>query len=164
MLTKNKKGHPIIEAEASVPYELATGPSWHRFFEGFKNEKIYGSRCPQCQRVLVPARSFCPRCFVDMGEWIEVSNEGEVVGWSLTNYHFFGMPTEPPFISGLIRLDGADNDFYHLVGGFDLKNLELVTRTMKIGTRVKAVWKEKKQGCIMDIKYFRPTALADQTG
>ena len=156
MLTLNSKGYPILEAEASIPYEVAMGPSWYRFFEGFKEEKIFGTRCPKCKRILVPARSFCSRCFVDMDEWIEVSNEGEVVGWSLTSYHYFGMPTEPPFITAFIRLDGSDNDFNHLVRGFDLTDLNLVTETMKIGTRVKAVWRKEKKGCIMDIEYFEP--------
>ena len=156
MITLNKKGFPILETEASIPYELAAGPSWHRFFEGIKEQKIYGSRCPSCTRVLVPARSFCPKCYVDMGEWVDVSNEGEVTGWSLTQYHYFGMPTEPPFITGLIRLDGADNDFCHLIGGFDLNDLERVRETVKIGIRVNAVWAEKRSGCIMDIQYFEP--------
>ena len=156
MYTLNKKGHAILETEATVPYELAKGPNWWRFFEEFKNERIFGTKCPECQRVLVPARGFCPDCFMDMDEWVEISTEGEVTGWSMTNFHYFGMPTEPPFITAQIRLDGSDTDFYHLVGGFDLTDLDLVTRTMKIGTRVKAVWKEEKKGCIMDIDYFKP--------
>lgn len=156
MYKLNKKGHAILETEASVPYELATGPTWYRFFEEFKNERIFGTRCPKCKRVLLPARSFCPKCFEDMDEWVQVSDEGEVTGWSLTNYYYFGMPTEPPFISAQIRLEGADCDFGHLVGGFDLNDLDLVRKTMKIGTRVKAVWREKKEGCVMDIIHFRP--------
>lgn len=156
MYKMHTKGYPILETEASVPYELATGPTWWRFFEEFKRERIFGTRCPRCERVLVPARSFCAECFVEMEEWVEVSSEGEVRGWSLTNYHYFGMPTDPPFISGQIRLDGTDCDFFHLVGGFDLTDLDLVSRTMKIGTRVKAVWKKEKKGCILDIEYFKP--------
>lgn len=156
MLKTNKKGHLILETEATVPYELASGPSWHRFFEGFKEEKIYGVKCPKCKRVLVPARSFCSLCFEDTDEWVQVSDEGEVKGWSLTNFHFFGMPTDPPFITALIKLDGADTDMDHLIGGFDLTDLDLVTRTLQMGARVKAVWKKEKKGCIMDIKHFKP--------
>jgi uncharacterized OB-fold protein len=156
MYTLNKKGHAILETEASLRYESATGPTWWRYFEEFKKERIFGTRCPACKRVLVPARSFCADCFVAMDEWVQVSNEGQVLGWSLTNYHYFGMPTDPPFISAEIRLDGSDSNFYHLVGGFDLTDLELVRRTMKIGTRVRAVWKKEKTGSILDIDYFEP--------
>ncbi|MBU2552727.1 MAG: Zn-ribbon domain-containing OB-fold protein [Proteobacteria bacterium] len=159
MYTLNKKGHAIMEVEASIPYESATGPTWWRYFEEFKNEKIFGTRCPSCERVLVPARSFCPDCFVEMGEWVELAGEGEVTGWSLTNFHYFGMPVPPPYISAQILLDGTNCDFYHMVGGFDLSDLDLVRKTMKIGTRVKAVWKPEKKGCILDILHFKPVGL-----
>ena len=77
-------------------------------------------------------------------------------GWSLTDFHYFGMPTDPPFITAEIRHDGSDTNFYHLVSGFDLSDLELVRRTMKIGTHVRAVWRKEKKGCILDIEYFEP--------
>ncbi|MFH1349326.1 MAG: Zn-ribbon domain-containing OB-fold protein [Pseudomonadota bacterium] len=156
MLKLDKKGYPILEAEAIIPYESAFGPTWHGFFEGFKEEKIFGTRCSKCNRVLVPARSFCPRCFVDMEEWVEVSNEGEVVAWALTDYEYFGMPTKPPFVSALIKLDGTDCSFLHLIGGFDLRDLETVRKTIKNGMKVRAVWEKEKKGQIMDIKYFEP--------
>jgi hypothetical protein len=156
MYKLNRKGHAIMETEATLPYELATGPTWHRYFDEFKREKIFGTKCPQCRKVFVPARAFCPACFVDIDEWVELSNEGEVLGWSLTHIHYFGMPTKPPFICAQIRLDGSDTDLLHLVGGFDLNDLDLVRKTMRIGTRVKAVWKKEKKGCILDIEYFKP--------
>ncbi len=156
MYKLNKKGHAILEVEASLRYESATGPTWWRYFEEFKNERIFGVRCPECKRVFVPARSFCADCFVVLEEWVQVSNEGQVLGWSLTDFHYFGMPTDPPFITAEILLDGSDSNFYHLVAGFDLSDLELVRRTMKIGTRVRAVWKKEKKGCILDIDYFEP--------
>ena len=156
MYTINKKGHAILETEATVPYEAATGPTWTRYFEAFKEEKIFATRCDSCKRVLVPARSFCPDCFVEIDEWVELSGEGEVKGWSLTDFHYFGMPTPPPFVTAEIRLDGSDTNFWHLVGGFDLHDLNLVRKMLKIGTRVRPVWKKEKQGCILDIEYFEP--------
>jgi uncharacterized OB-fold protein len=156
MLKYDKKGNPILVSETIIPYESALGLTWHRFFEGFKEEKIWGTKCSKCSRVLVPARSFCPRCFVDMEEWVEVSNEGEVIAWALTDYEFFGMPTKPPFISALIRLCGSDCNFLHLIGGFDLSDLDLVRKTVKNGMKVRAVWEKEKKGRIMDIKHFEP--------
>ena len=156
MITHDKKGNPVIEAEARIPYELAMGPTWYRFYEGFKEEKIFGTRCPDCNRVLVPARSFCPRCFVDMDEWVEVSQEGVVTTWVITNYEYFGMPTKPPFINSVILLEGTDCGFMHLIGGVDLSDLDRVGEKLKTGTKVKAKWREEKRGCIMDIEYFEP--------
>lgn len=156
MLTFNKKGDPIIEAEAKIQYEVALGSTWYRFFEGLKDEKIFGTRCPKCRRVLVPARTFCPRCFVDTEEWVEVSQVGELVAWALTDFEFFDMPTKAPFLSAFIHLEGANSNFLHLLGGFDLKNIDTVRKTVQNGMRVKAVWRENKTGSILDIKYFEP--------
>jgi hypothetical protein len=156
MITYDKEGNPILEIEARIPYELASGPTWYRFFEGFKQEKILGTRCPKCNRVLVPARTFCSRCFVDMEEWIEVSQVGNVISWVITDYEYFGMPTKPPFINSLIQLDGTDCGFIHLIGGFDLKDINIVRKTVKAGMRVKAHWRKEKTGCILDIEYFKP--------
>jgi uncharacterized OB-fold protein len=145
-----------IETEVRLPYRLAYGETWTRFFEGMKEEKIYGSKCTKCNRVLVPARTFCPRCFVDTDEWVECSQEGTLICWVLTNYRYFAQPIEPPFISALIKLDGTDCNFLHLIGGFDLTNLEAVREKVKNGMKVKAVWEEEKLGGILDLKYFKP--------
>jgi uncharacterized OB-fold protein len=72
------------------------------------------------------------------------------------NYRYFGMPTEPPFIGALIRLDGTDVDFLHLMGGIDLDDFEQVRKTVKNGMKVRAVWKDERQGHILDIRYFEP--------
>jgi len=139
-----------------LPYKFAVGPTFNRFYEGLKEEKILGNQCPECGRILVPARTFCPTCYVDMGEWIEVSQEGEIVSWSLARDEFFGMPVDPPFIGALIRLDGTDCDFLHLIGGFDLSSQDTVRGKIKQGARVKAVWSDEKTGHLLDIKYFEP--------
>ncbi len=145
-----------IETEVRLPYRLAYGETWTRFFEGMKEEIIYGSKCTKCNRVLVPARTFCPRCFVDTDDWVECSQEGTLICWVLTNYRYYAQPIEPPFISALIKLDGTDCNFLHLIGGFDLTNLEAVRDKIKNGMKVKAVWEEEKLGGILDLKYFKP--------
>ncbi len=150
------KEYKTIKTEIRLPYELAYGATWTRFFNGMEQKKIYGNQCPKCGRVLVPARSFCPRCFVDMGDWIEVAQEGTVIAWVYTNYKYYGMPTEPPFIGALIRLDGTDVNFLHLLGGFDLSNFDECRKIVKNGMKVKAVWNDERKGHIMDLKYFKP--------
>ena len=156
MVTIGRDGYPIIEAEATIRYELAHGRTWCRFFEGLKNQKILGNRCPKCERVLVPARTFCPRCFIDMRDWVELEPKGELAGWSLTELEYFGMPTKPPFVTGVINLHGADCSFMHLIGGIDLSSLDAVRSAIRNGMTVRAVWNERRTGCIMDIKHFEP--------
>lgn len=137
-----------------LPYRFAVGPVFQRFYEGLREEKILGNQCPRCHKILVPARTFCPECHVDMDEWREVSQEGEIVSWILARKPFFGMPAKPPFIAGLIRLDGVDCRFLHLIGGLDLADRDEIRRRVKKGSRVRAVWRKEKEGHLLDIEYF----------
>jgi len=64
---------------------------------------------------------------------------------------------KPPYIVGMIELDGADNGFVHYVGGIDdLANIEKTAQKIYPGIRVEAVWREKRVGNILDIEYFKP--------
>ena len=151
-----KEETKFLEGSVSLPYRWALGTVWTRFFEEFKNKKIMGTRCPKCKRVLVPARKFCPRCFEDTPEWVQVSDKGTIKTWSLLTFEYSGQPKPPPYLQGLIDLDGADTSFAHFIGGVDLSDIEKVKEQIKIGTRVEAVWKEKPEGNIYDILYFKP--------
>ena len=37
--------------EIKLPYELAYGATWTKFFEGMKEKKIYGTKCSRCGRI-----------------------------------------------------------------------------------------------------------------
>jgi len=150
-----EKHFHVREHEVWLPYRFSVGPVFNRFYEGLKEGKILGNKCPKCRKVLVPPRSFCPDCYVDMTDWVEAAQEGELVSWVLGRQEFFGMPMEPPFIGGLIRLDMTDCNFLHLVGGFDLEQKEKLKK-LRTGIRVKAVWRDDKKGHLLDIKYFQP--------
>jgi len=146
----------FLEQVVYLPYRWAVGPVFSKFFEEFKKKKIMGTRCQKCNRVLVPARMFCPRCFVETKDWIEVSDKGIIKTWALITFKYSGQPKDPPYITGLVDLDGADVGFLHFIGGTDLSDIESVKRKIKIGGRVKARWREKPQGNILDIEYFEP--------
>jgi uncharacterized OB-fold protein len=146
----------IIEGVLSLPYRWATGPVGAKFLEGLKNKKILGTRCPKCRRVLVPARKFCPRCFVDTDEWVEVGDKGILRTFTIINFSFVGQVRKPPYIVGIIELDGADVGFTHFIGGVDLTDIEKAARELRPGMRVQAVWREERKGDILDIEYFKP--------
>jgi uncharacterized OB-fold protein len=141
-----------------LPHKYAVGKTFTRFYKGLEEKKIFGTRCPSCNKVFVPARSFCPVCQVDAPEWIEVSQQGQVVSWTYSDKPYFGAPAEPPVITALIRLAGADCDFLHLIGGFDMSDMARVRETVKNGIKVRAVWREERHGHMLDIKYFEPVS------
>ncbi|MDQ7785185.1 MAG: Zn-ribbon domain-containing OB-fold protein [Desulfomonilaceae bacterium] len=150
------KEYRIFETEVWLPYRVAYGETWTRFFEGMKEQKLYGTQCRKCGRVLVPARSFCPRCFVDTSDWVEVSQTGNLQAFCYTNYRYYGQALDPPYVTALIRLDRTEVDFVHLIGGIDLTSVEAVSSRLAKGMRLHAVWEKVRQGHILDIKHFEP--------
>jgi uncharacterized OB-fold protein len=140
----------------ALPYRWALGKIWTRFFNGLKEEKILGTKCNKCGKVFVPARPFCPECLIDMQNWVEIRQEGTVTSWSLVCNKFYTQVKEPPYVQALIRLDGTDSDFFHFIGGIDLSDANNVRNKIKIGTKVKAIWRETKNADINDISYFTP--------
>ncbi len=146
----------ILTGHVSLPYKWAMGPTTTRFYEEFKNKRIMGSRCGKCNRVLVPARSFCSDCFEKTNDWVEVGQEGTIRTWVLINFSYAGQPKEPPYIIAIIDLDGADAGLPHFVGGVDMRDIETVEERVRIGGRARAVWKEEREGYILDIDYFEP--------
>jgi len=133
-----------------APYKYTVGPVASKFFTELRdNKRILGIRCPECNRVLVPPRSTCSRCFSKLEEWVEVDTKGTLLTYTITHYSLPIHPADPPFVYGIVQLEGADTGLTHLIGEVDWQDL-------RIGMRVQAVFKEERQGNILDIKYFRP--------
>jgi len=146
----------VIQADIRLPYNWALGKTWTKFFDCLKDEKIYGTKCEQCNQVFVPARPFCPQCYSDEMRWIMVGREGTLKSWTIVNKTYPNQPRNTPYAVSFIRLDGADCDFCHFIAGSDLKDLNDFRKTLKEGMRVRAVWKEEKNADILDISHFEP--------
>jgi uncharacterized OB-fold protein len=84
-----------------------------------------------------------------MDEWVEVSNEGTLTAYTMVYQSEPSYPVKTPFAYGIIKLDGADTGFAHIIG-------ELNSKDLRIGMRVQAVFKENRIGSILDIQYFKP--------
>ncbi|HOM07538.1 MAG TPA: Zn-ribbon domain-containing OB-fold protein [Syntrophales bacterium] len=138
-----------LKGQIAVPYTWWAGDTASRFFTALRDEgKILGTRCPECRKVFVPARRSCSRCFVEMDQWVELPPEGVVEAFTIVRYAHPIQPAEPPFAYVLVKLDGADVSFLHIVKK-DLQDLG-------VGRRVRAVFKEKRDGHILDIDAFEP--------
>jgi uncharacterized OB-fold protein len=97
----------------------------------------------------VPAISFCYACFKPINEWVEVKPEGTLTAYTMVYQSEPPYPVKTPFAYGIIKLDGADRGMVHIIG-------EVTPKNLKIGMRVQAVFKDKRVGSILDIKYFKP--------
>ena len=133
-----------------LPYTWTFGRCATRFFQEFRdNKKIWGTRCSSCGKVTIPPYSYCGPCFAECNEWVEVKDEGELKNFIVNLLNYPGQPVKPPYILAHIKLDGADTIFTHIIG-------EAEPGKLKVGMRVKAVWREERSGILTDIKYFKP--------
>jgi uncharacterized OB-fold protein len=134
--------------EFEYVYTSATGRAVGRVLTAFRDEKkILGLKCPQCGKVTAPAQDYCEFCAVDMDEWVEVAQEGKVITWAVMHRDLPIYPHKVPFAYVLIQLDGADTALLHTILA---KDYSAITE----GARVKAVWKEEREGAIRDIDHF----------
>lgn len=134
-----------------MPYHWCYGKHNADFFERLKNEQtVYGSRCTSCQKVVVPIAGICARCFADTEEKpVAVKDEGVIDSFTIVYLPYPGQPAAPPYAYGMIKLDGANNHFMHMIDGIPLDDI-------KVGMRVKAVWNENRKGDFYDIQHFKP--------
>lgn len=141
-----------VKGRLYVPYYNYAGKTGSRFLIDLRdNKRITGMKCTGCGIVYVPPKSICPRCLSELDEWVNVSDTGTLITYTRVNYTYTPsyQPCEVPYMLGIIQLDGADTGLCHLLG-------EVSFEKLTAGLRVQAVFKEKREGSILDIKYFKP--------
>lgn len=138
-----------LKGQIKMPYTWSVGEVGSRFLVALRDErKILGNRCARCGTVYVPPRKNCGRCFTDIGadDWLELGAEGTVTAYTIVHDDHPLQPVRPPFAYVIVRLDGADVGFVHLLRD----GLE----RLKAGARVRARFKEQRSGHILDIDGF----------
>jgi len=142
----------LYHGQVYIPNQYAAGAVGSRFLIELRDKKrIMGTRCPACNRVYVPARSVCKDCFAQLSDWVQVSNKGTLLTYTICSQPNPVQPMEPPVAYGIVQLDGADTGFVHMLGEVDPEQL-------RVGMRVQAVFKPEREASILDIKYFKPLA------
>lgn len=138
--------------ELPVESLYTTGIAGERFFRKLKDDgQFIGTRCEHCGKVYVPGRIFCEQCLNRLDDWVKVGSNGVLESWTILYQGLDGKSLEKPIPIGMVRLDGASTVIIHRLNTTS-------SSALKIGMRVSAVLKpkNKREGSIMDILYFRP--------
>lgn len=112
------------------------------FNEYLNEDRLMATRCRSCQAIYLPPRGMCTGCFSAQMEWVELSGDGELVGFSTI---FVGLPEmkaegynkDKPYNSGVVRLKEGP-----LICGQILAQDD----ELKVGMEVKAVFMRKDTG------------------
>ncbi|CAJ92017.1 Zn-ribbon domain-containing OB-fold protein [Cupriavidus necator] len=137
---------PVLYAD--INYDV--GETNGRFFAALRDHgRITATCCAACARSYVPPRLSCPECFAKLKDWVDVSDTGTVVSFTIVREPGMLQPVARPYVLALIRLDGADTALAHYLGDVD-------AAAVKTGMRVRAVLADECMGNIWDIRYFKP--------
>ena len=117
--------------------------------DGFKDKKVFGRRCHLCNTVYLPGQRFCRKCFIEIEEVVEIKDFGELVTYTATLTDVRGNPFDEPRLAGVFKLEGCDAWLMGTIEGIDWKEL-------KVGMKLKIVWKEEPTGAIADLMHFTP--------
>ncbi len=142
----------FTEWKPNLKYAWDAGIGYGTYFAELQRGRIVGTKCNKCNRVLLPARVFCEWCFRTVDEWVYLKDTGTVNTFSIAYTGTHAERLRKPLISALIEIDGSNGvGIMHLIDEVDPEKV-------KIGMKVKAVWKPKAQreGAITDIKYWKP--------
>jgi len=129
---------PAFAGRIALPYKLTAGGAASRFLGELSKQRIVGTRCGGCRRVLVPAQDFCGACGEATDTLLSMPPTGEVTAFTETANG----------VIAFVRIDGADTDLAHRV-------LDAAYGDLSIGARVEAVWADEPQGTMLDLAGFR---------
>jgi uncharacterized OB-fold protein len=142
---------PMHQTQAmEFPYKHSTGETIGRFLAGLKEQKTIWGRRVAGQGVVVPPHGYSEIDASPAGDWVSVKDTGTVTAMAIVHRPLERLhPFEQPFAYVLVKLDGADTAFAHVVRD-DLARL-------KVGARVQAVWAadDERRGHVRDIVCFR---------
>lgn len=142
-----------IPGHWSFDYTYFAGHAASRFFAELReHQRIMGTRCPSCERVLVPARAFCDACFERTDEWVEVGPGGILETFTIITAAFPGLP-DPPVAMAYVTLDGAGTALINLVTGLDIRDVDETAARLQAQPRVRATFVDEPQGRITDFSF-----------
>ncbi|HXW37373.1 MAG TPA: Zn-ribbon domain-containing OB-fold protein [Nitrososphaerales archaeon] len=143
----------LTSYETVTRYSWTSGVAISRFLDGLKEGEVWARRCNSCGRTIVPPRMYCEECFRPTDDWVRVKDRGTVSTFSISYVNADASRRKTPILVTVVWLDGAspENGILHLLG-------EVKPKDVRVGMKVKAVWKPKSQreGAITDIRYFKP--------
>ena len=112
------RGHVALEDTWDLVHRHALGRAGEAFVAALDEGRLLAARCPGCERVLLPPRIFCERCFIATELVDFAARNGELLTFTIVRHGFEGSP-EVPYAIGCARLEGADSALGSLVEGFD---------------------------------------------
>ena len=136
----------------SIPleYHYTAGVAGEKFRRELKdNGRFLVSKCDKCKNSYVPARMFCPSCFVEMRETRTIEEPGYVYSYTTVNRNRSGEPGERVTLA-LVKFEGVEGGVVHRLDND-------ASRSVEFGMKVVPVLKNRSErtGALSDIISFK---------
>lgn len=142
-----------VRFRPDAKYAWSAGEAMSRFLEELQRGRFIARTCNRCKRILFPPRMFCEECFRPTDAWKHIRDTGTIETFSVSYLDKDAKRIAQPILVGVVSLDGASPKMgiMHYFG-------EVAPDQLRIGMRVKAVWRppEERRGSVLDVAYFRP--------
>ena len=138
----------------SIPleYHYTAGVAGEEFRRELKeNGRFLSSKCAKCKTIYIPARMFCPSCFIDIKENTPLDKPGYVYSHTTVNRNRAGEPLDEPLTVALIKFEGVKGGIVHRIQ-LDAQN------SVSFGTKVVPILRHERErtGALTDIMAFKP--------
>lgn len=130
------------------PYSRSLGPVIGAFLTGLRDGKLVGVR-GSGGRVIVPPTEYDPDTGEETTEIVDVGPEGTVESWAWVGEPRPKHPTDKPFAWVLVKPDGADTAFLHIL---EANSPDQVSTGMRVRPQYKP--EAERIGHVLDIATF----------
>lgn len=141
-----------------LSYTYTPGRALSRYLRAMADRRILGERCGVTGQVFVPPRGVSPLAGTATAGVVELPDTGYVDSFNVTRVPIERRPDlKPPYCSAWVVLDGASVGFMGLV-------INIAPEDVRIGMRVKAVWKpdDELETSAANILGWEPTGEPDE--
>jgi uncharacterized OB-fold protein len=138
----------------SIPleYHYTAGVAGEQFRRELKETgRLLSSKCSKCKTVYIPARMFCPSCFIEIKENTPLEKPGYVYSHTTVNRNRAGEPIDQPLTMALIKFEGVKGGIVHRLQLDESNNVSF-------GTKVVPILRDQgeRTGALTDIIAFKP--------
>ena len=118
------------------------------------NGRFLVSKCSKCRSTYIPARMYCPSCFIEMKDQFPIDKPGYVYSFTSVNRDRSGADAELPITVGLVKFEGVKGGIVHLL---DVHDPDRVSIGMKVTPSLKNP--SDRTGAMTDILAFKPVSI-----